>query len=714
MAYWVHDGNQVYGAAAPLVWNTLDLKVKFGGGSTSHPTAKTLALLRIENTAGAAYMAFRAGGSAVDSYLAAGNAKGAALCRPDNSPDLCMVLVPTSATGTIEWQSQVANNTEIYLIGFVEVVDSLQEIYALAGLPAVWTDLDATTDTGAASTGLTGEALAFLWYLKNGGAGSNWFAVRPNGRTDQYLGSGAPAGCSQALSNANLKSNGLVVKTDAAGLLEHVGQAVVINAAVDLDCFVQSGWVDTDVEVFAAGAPPLAWTNLSLAAHVGAVRALCLLQVHLQNVPGVAQRAGFRASDETKNLLPGSNAYPMGVSFCVQDQDDATLVLVETGPTGIIQWQANAAGRNVDLRLLGYIAANPPPTIYDETPTGSDESAEVVVGFDCADDTSVDPLTIDLDLTDPSLVVHNAIIDGIFQPGYNGSIIPNGSNGYEVRLSGHPQFDVGAWQADAYVEDGAGAGASLNWSFTVGSMAIVTGYQSRLNAVDIEFDEIPRELDPSDPTDARYLANYTLTGPVTPVRLVQDVEYVGNNILRIYYDGNLIAGTLYEVGISGILSTTGHPLSPSPSTVSFVAFDEKTVPTPLLGQTLRYDIRNPQTPKDAPQNAPLGTFVVNSGNLDIETARAYLRKRIWRRLGTARGAFFHLPNYGLKVDEKTLATPTKLRRLKTDIEEQIKDERDVVGVSASVSTLADGVYYVKLVVSDKFGVFESEGTIEGE
>lgn len=127
----------------------------------------------------------------------------------------------------------------------------------------------------------------------------------------------------------------------------------------------------------------------------------------------------------------------------------------------------------------------------------------------------------------------------------------------------------------------------------------------------------------------------------------------------------------------------------------------------------RVDIANPQTPKDAPQGASLGTFqVTDTGDLANDHGRTYLRKRVFRRLSTMRAAFFHLKDYGLNPPSKKLFTPTSLRRLKNDVEMQIRQEPGVVGVRAAVTELRPGVASIKLRIQDDNGSFELEGALD--
>lgn len=65
----------------------------------------------------------------------------------------------------------------------------------------------------------------------------------------------------------------------------------------------------------------------------------------------------------------------------------------------------------------------------------------------------------------------NAIVNGAWQAGYNGSITANGSNGYDISMTTHPVFEIGTWSATAYAEDTDGASDSDTWSWTVGADA---------------------------------------------------------------------------------------------------------------------------------------------------------------------------------------------------------------------------------------------------
>ena len=108
------------------------------------------------------------------------------------------------------------------------------------------------------------------------------------------------------------------------------------------------------------------------------------------------------------------------------------------------------------------------PDIVDFLPTGNSESGQVEVSF-TIDDYNADISTLDVSFTydpDGSPATEQAIIDGVFQAGYGGTITPIGS-GYDVVISTHPTFVQGEYQADVYVEDTLGESGSETWRWSV-------------------------------------------------------------------------------------------------------------------------------------------------------------------------------------------------------------------------------------------------------
>lgn len=100
------------------------------------------------------------------------------------------------------------------------------------------------------------------------------------------------------------------------------------------------------------------------------------------------------------------------------------------------------------------------------------------------------------------------------------------------------------------------------------------------------------------------------------------------------------------------------------------------------------DFANPQTTLAATTSLPrpnapsaLGSFGVDdTGDYALDEGIVNLKKRIIRRLMTRKGAFAHLPNYGVGIPDaaKKLGQAVVLASLKADAEVQIAQEPDVL------------------------------------
>jgi len=422
-----------------------------------------------------------------------------------------------------------------------------------------------------------------------------------------------------------------------------------------------------------------------------------------------------RMKGDVRDYYIANDLQPQGSQYGYLDTNGKSVeLIVPTDGAGLVEWRGGA-GTTWQVTLIAFIG-NLAPTIDSEAPAGGAERLDVDISFSCHDDADVAPLTMDIDLTDPLAVVHNSMINGVWQLGYNGDVDGNATKGFGVVLDTHPDFMPGLWTVDVYVEDFPGLSATSSWTFTVDSMAVVEVIQSSINSIDITFDEEPLHLDPSGDEDGVNLSLYSLSGPAAPnpVRLLQIAEYIGSNTIRLYTDGPLVPGQSYTMGYGGITAVSGAMLWPTTGSATWTAFGADESPAPARLERSRWDIRNPQTSRDA-GGVELGTMAVDEeGDVDVETGRAYLRKRIMRRLSTSKGAFAHLPNYGIELNTKELCRPAQLRRLQQDVEAQVAEEPDVVSVRAAVSSPSPGIVWVRLKVRDSLGEFTMEMTLGDE
>jgi hypothetical protein len=329
----------------------------------------------------------------------------------------------------------------------------------------------------------------------------------------------------------------------------------------------------------------------------------------------------------------------------------------------------------------------------------------------------IDPNTIVINLIH-TLVGTSTAYDagaGGWQAGYGGTIVPDGTGGYDVTISTHPFLQEGTWTVSVTAATFIGVTSIGYWTFSV-SYSLAYFLQSSENTIDLIWDEEPLFFDPSNQDDSGYLGAYTLVCASLPARLLQAVSMLDDErTIRLWYDGPLIPDESYTFSIVGLKSKAGHPRYPYNASVVFTAFGADKELIPLRFESAdKYDIANPQIDRDA-LGGSLGTFRIDeTGDLDVETRRSYLRKRILRRCTTKSGGFIHLIDYGFNPDLKKLIRPNMLRKLQQDAESQIIKEPDVVSVRATVSQPYIGVVWLKLDVTDRFGSFNIETMIGDE
>jgi len=94
---------------------------------------------------------------------------------------------------------------------------------------------------------------------------------------------------------------------------------------------------------------------------------------------------------------------------------------------------------------------------------------------------------------------------------------------------------------------------------------------------------------------------------------------------------------------------------------------------------------------------PLGTPQASSdGALALDRGVPSLRKRIIRRLTTPKGAFAHLPGYGITVQLKGLIRQDTIMELQNEAETQIAREPDVAAVRVIAQQRRDAPNVVSL------------------
>ncbi len=147
---------------------------------------------------------------------------------------------------------------------------------------------------------------------------------------------------------------------------------------------------------------------------------------------------------------------------------------------------------------------------------------------------------------------------------------------------------------------------------------------------------------------------------------------------------------------STTLKDTSGALIVSPRSADFLGLldEDKTTEQRALttSKSAVRDLANPQLPLP---NWHAGTLQLDAGgDYKLESGASLVRKLILRRLFSTPGDFFHLPNYGIGIKLKEPIPSTKLASLKSQIELQCLQEREVAQASASITLATNGVLTV--------------------
>lgn len=245
------------------------------------------------------------------------------------------------------------------------------------------------------------------------------------------------------------------------------------------------------------------------------------------------------------------------------------------------------------------------------------------------------------------------------------------------------------------------------------ALAVLAAREESLNSVIVEFSNPVRASDPGDVRDALDPYNWTLTvrNPFgARVRLVQSVERIDDEHVRVLLDGELTANTTYRLTIAPtVQSLTGGLVSP---TCGYADFDTFAPPRFRLPEAARdgqmVDVANPWVPGDAlTPTSPLGTYqIADTGDWANDSDRVNLRKRVLRRATTWTSAFFHLAGYGVEQRLKALIRTPTLVQIQNGLQGQIKKEPDVLSVTVEVSqkVTAQGTILREVIrIQDRYG-----------
>ncbi len=245
------------------------------------------------------------------------------------------------------------------------------------------------------------------------------------------------------------------------------------------------------------------------------------------------------------------------------------------------------------------------------------------------------------------------------------------------------------------------------------AVAFISIDQIQLNAIRATFDGDVLQFDVNGLRDALNVDRWSLAGstPGIPALLSVGRGTDATNVV-VYLDAAIPQDALVSLTCNSLQGVEDPPENIPDATWTLFACGPEAPAGRGPATFSRVDIANPQTESDANGQA-LGTFpVTDSGDLGNVQGRAALRKRIMRRLTTRPDGFYHLVNYGLRVDDKALLTSSKLRQVQMDAEGQVNQEPGVLSCRATVRQVDPGIVHLKLKVVDDNGSFELDRSLD--
>lgn len=250
------------------------------------------------------------------------------------------------------------------------------------------------------------------------------------------------------------------------------------------------------------------------------------------------------------------------------------------------------------------------------------------------------------------------------------------------------------------------------------SMRVVSARAASLNSVAVTFSEPPRAEDPASTLDVLLPSNWSLAVLTPPDAVVRLPQYViaDGAVVTVFFDGVLTYRARYAITVAETVmdSAEEETVEPTERTAAFTALGQPKRVTVAQEQSTFNDLSNPFVPRYAISgDRKLGTFAATSfGALELDSGLAGLAKRVFRRTLTKKGAFLHLPDYGVDLPIKGLLRPTELRKLQQVLLVQVQQEPKVV--AAQVSLQPDprnpGILFVGLRVRSQTGV-ETNGVV---
>jgi hypothetical protein len=236
---------------------------------------------------------------------------------------------------------------------------------------------------------------------------------------------------------------------------------------------------------------------------------------------------------------------------------------------------------------------------------------------------------------------------------------------------------------------------------------LVASYATSTHGIRVSLTAAPRAADQYEPGDALNPATWSVTRLDTnaSVTVIGAVLHDATTVDLITLDALGNHFVEHEVAAIGLIAASGDPLTgPNTATLDGVVHTMDPLDAVTSEQFRDRDLANPPFQVDRGLGTN-GTIIIGAdGDYATEAGEPLIKKLVTRRLGTPRGAFKHLPRYGIGLQEKEpVASAGDLMRLRKEIETQVLEEPDVANTRASLTMDRSGVLIVQVQIKPKSG-----------
>lgn len=240
----------------------------------------------------------------------------------------------------------------------------------------------------------------------------------------------------------------------------------------------------------------------------------------------------------------------------------------------------------------------------------------------------------------------------------------------------------------------------------LGSLSVASAWALSTHTIQVNLTSEPRHESQFAEGDALNVATWTVEAVGGAPRTVLGAEMIDDvSVMLTILEplGNHLVE--HEVTAVGLVGVDDLPMT-APTSALFLGVVQTLDPLDAVAvEGFRdRDLANPPFQLGRGLGTAGAIIIGPDGDYDTEAGAPLIRKLLLRRLTTPRGAFRHLPNYGIGLAVKEpVASAGDLVALRTEIEAQALEEPDVATAEARVTMDRSGVLVVQLNARPKHG-----------